>query len=57
MKPDRTGRYIFFGFLIFTLFDRGLGMILLCMAASKLSACLQRALEEALAPRNDLPFS
>ncbi|GAC1672529.1 MAG: hypothetical protein PVS2B2_04920 [Candidatus Acidiferrum sp.] len=57
LKPDRAGLYIFSGFLIFILFDRGFGMILLCMAASKLSASLQRALEEALVPRKGLPFS
>jgi hypothetical protein len=57
LKPGRAGFYIFSGFLIFMLFDRGFGMILLCLAASKLSAYLQWALEEALVPRNDLPFS
>lgn len=57
LKPDRAALYMFTAFLIFILFDRGFGMILLCMAASKLSAALHRAFEEHVTSSNDLPFS
>lgn len=57
MKPDRAGLYIFAAFLIFILFDRGFGMILLCMAASKFSAALRRVLEESVSPGDNLRFS
>jgi hypothetical protein len=44
MKPDKTGLTVFAAFTAFLLLDRGLGMILLCFAASYLSRCLRLAL-------------
>jgi hypothetical protein len=49
MKPERAAVCIFAAFLIFVLFDRGFGMILLCMAASKFSAGLHRSFEDSMA--------
>ena len=46
MKPERVGFLVSFAFFFFVLLDRGLGMILLFWAASYLSACLNRALQE-----------
>jgi hypothetical protein len=57
IRSDRAALYIFFAFLIFVLFDRGFGMILLFMAASKLSAALHRAFEENMTSGTGLPFS
>ncbi|HXM99318.1 MAG TPA: hypothetical protein VN982_12665 [Candidatus Dormibacteraeota bacterium] len=57
MRPERAGVYVFAAFVIFVLFDRGFGLILLCLAGAKFSAALQRMLEENSTPRNDLPFS
>jgi hypothetical protein len=57
MRPDRAGIYMFVAFAIFILFDRGFGMILLCLAGAKFSAALQRMLEENLSARSGIPFS
>jgi hypothetical protein len=46
MKAGRTGWLVSVAFFFFVLLDRGLGMILLFWAASYLSACLGRALQE-----------
>jgi hypothetical protein len=57
MRPDRAGLYMVVAFVIFILFDRGFGMILLCLAGSKFSGALQCMLEEKLSARTGLPFS
>jgi hypothetical protein len=57
MRPERAGVYMFAAFVIFVLFDRGFGLILLCLAGAKLSAALHRLLEENLGARTGLPFS
>jgi hypothetical protein len=55
MKPGRTGLVMLSGFLIFILLDRGFGLILLCVIASKLSAALQQVLEQSRTPGDPLP--
>jgi len=51
MRPERTGLAVFIAFVVFLALDRGLGMILLFWAASRLSRCLRYA----LAPRPASP--
>jgi hypothetical protein len=58
MHPDRTGFAVFVAFVIFLFLDRGLGMVLLFWAASRMSRCLRFALAVRLAsPPGPLPFS
>jgi hypothetical protein len=44
MKPQMVGLMVFAAFVLRFLFDPGLGLILLFLAASYVSGCLQRAL-------------
>ena len=57
MKPEKTGILAFVAFVVFVLLDRGLGMILLFMVASHLTACLRSALAAPQTPMDELPFS
>jgi hypothetical protein len=55
MRPDKTGLCVFVAFVVFLLLDRGLGMILLFLVASNLTACLRTALAARPAPANEFP--
>jgi hypothetical protein len=44
MKPPKVGLMVFAAFVMRFLFDPGMGLILLFLAASYVSGCLQRAL-------------
>jgi len=58
MRPERTGLAVFLAFAVFLVLDRGVGMILLFWAASRLSRWLRYALAARPAsPAGQLPFS
>jgi hypothetical protein len=57
MRPERAGIYMGVAFAIFILFDRGFGMMLLCLAGARFSSALQRMLKENLIARSGVPFS
>ncbi|HEY6945853.1 MAG TPA: hypothetical protein VI431_11990, partial [Candidatus Acidoferrum sp.] len=58
MRPERAGLAVFLAFIVFLLLDRGLGMILLFWAASRLSRWLRLALEmRPTQPQGPLPSS
>jgi hypothetical protein len=52
MKPQIVGLAVFAAFVIRFLVDPGLGLILLFMAASYVSACLRRALDAPVSAQN-----
>ena len=57
MKPQMVGLMVFAAFVLRFFFDPGLGLILLFLAASYVSACLRRALALPPAPTESAPHS
>lgn len=57
MKPQMVGIIVFAAFVLRVLFDPGLGLILLFLAASYVSGCLRRALALPPMPPADAPLS
>lgn len=57
MKPQMVGLMVFAAFVLRFLFDPGLGLILLFLAASYVSACLRRAFALPPMPRAGTPPS
>jgi hypothetical protein len=57
MKPQSVGIAVFAAFIVRLLLDPGLGLILLFVAFSHVSACLRRALASPAVPAENLPPS